>query len=243
MTYQLKKISKHKKELKTEQMKVAAIFHTSDTLLPNEDTIAEIESVAKQPGVFHHVAVMSDVHSKKGRKNPTGTVVASEYLMPQINDTAPNCGMRFLKTNLTDGDLAGNNLDKLFTELVKVIPTKTYIGTNIPYSLVMDICRKGLAPVKEYFQSRTKNEIENTYEKGNFFTEEISEKDILNAIPKLFLQIGKYRLGILGAAGNHFLDLMKITDIKDPKIAEKFGIVKKCAMIGARQIKKCEEKI
>ncbi|MCX6763210.1 MAG: RtcB family protein [Candidatus Moranbacteria bacterium] len=227
MPYQLKNISEHKKELKTSQMQVPAVFHTSDALMPNDDTISEIELVAKQPGVFHHVAVMSDVHSKKGRKNPTGTVVASEFLMPQINDTAPNCGMRFLKTNLTDEDLANGNLDKLFNELVKVIPTKAYVGTKVSYSLIMDICRKGMAPVKEFFKSRTKNEIENSYKNGNFFhleTEFPSEQDILNAIPKLFLKIGKYRLGILGAAGNHFLDLMKISEIQNPEIAEKFGL-------------------
>ena len=208
-------------------MKVPAVIHASDELLPNEDTLAEIETVAKQPGVFHHVTVMSDVHSKKGRKNPTGTVVASKFLMPQINDTAPNCGMRFLKTNLTDADLADGKLDELFNELVKVIPTKAYIGTAIPYSLVMDICRLGLEPVTKYFQTRTKNEIENTYKNCNFFRLEArlpNEQDILNAIPKLFLKIGKYRFGILGAAGNHFLDLMKITEIKNEEIAKKFGI-------------------
>jgi len=71
----------------------------------------------------------------------------------------------------------------------------------------------------------TKNEIENTFEGGNFFSEVPTEKDILNAIPKLFLRIGQYRLGILGAAGNHFLDLMKITEIQDSEIAKKFGLV------------------
>lgn len=227
MSYLTKTISDHKKELKTNTMKVPAVLHVSDELMPNDDTLAEIEAVASDSHVFHHVAVMSDVHSKKGRKNPTGTVVASKnHLLPQINDTAPNCGMRFLKTNLTDADLAGDKLDKMFNELVKVIPTKTYSGTIIPYQLVMDICRQGVVAVKSYFKTRAKNEIENTFENGNFFldTQCPSEKDILNAIPKLFLHIGKYRLGILGAAGNHFLDLMKITEIKNPEIAEKFGI-------------------
>lgn len=207
------------------EMKIPAILHVSDDLMPNDSTLEEIANVASEPYVFHHVAAMSDVHSKKGRKNPTGTVVASEkYLLPQINDTAPNCGMRFLKTNLTDDDFGETGVEHLFNELVKVIPTKTYVGTKIPYSLVMDICRKGIAPVKKYFKTRTKNEIENTYKNGNFFDEEVSERDITDVIPKLFLNIGKYRLGILGAAGNHFLDLMKITEIKDPEIAKKFGI-------------------
>lgn len=206
-------------------MKVPAILHVSDDLMPNDSTLEEIANVASSEHVFHHIAAMSDVHSKKGRKNPTGTVVASEkYLLPQINDTAPNCGMRFLKTNLTDDDLGETGIERLFTELVKVIPTKRYVGTKIPLSLVLDICRQGVAPIKEYFHTRTKNEIENTYKHGNFFTSDVSERDILDVIPKLFLHIGKYRLGILGAAGNHFLDLMKITEIKNQEIAKKFGI-------------------
>lgn len=228
MPYKLKNISEHKKEFQTEKMKVPAVLHTSDDLLPNDDTLGEIEAVASSPYAFHHVAAMSDVHSKKGRKNPTGTVIATEkHLLPQINDTAPNCGMRFLKTNLTDEDFSNGNLDKLFAELVNVIPTKKYIGTKIPLQLVFDICRHGSAAAKDYFNIRTKNEIENTYKNGNFFGDffpEVSERDILNAIPKLFLQIGRFRLGILGAAGNHFLDLMKISEIKNPEIADKLGL-------------------
>jgi len=222
------------KRLKTEKMKVPAIFHVSDDLMPADATIREIENVASSPYVFHHISAMSDVHSKKGRKNPTGTVVASEkYLLPQINDTAPNCGMRFLKTNLTDADLTPGKIEKLFEELIEVIPTKKYIGTQIPFQLVMDICRKGVAPVKKFFGTRTKNEIENSFQQGNFFSAEggsasgggyPSERDILDSIPRLFLKIGRYRLGILGAAGNHFLDLMQITGIKDPLLAQKLGV-------------------
>ena len=223
--YNFKNLSEHKKEMQTGAMKVPAIFHASDDLLPNDDTLAEIEATAASGFVFDHFVAMSDVHSKKGRKNPAGTVVATEkYLLPQINDTAPNCGMRFLKTNLTDDDLKNGKMDKLFQELVKVVPTKAYIGTTVPYSLVMDICRFGVKPVTEYFKTKTKNEVQNTFNKGTCFYKETSEKDILNAIPKLFLHIGKYRLGILGAAGNHFLDLMKITEIKDENLAEKLGV-------------------
>lgn len=208
-------------------MKVPAVLHLSEDLLPNDDTLSEIEHAASQPQVFHHIAVMSDVHSKKGRKNPTGTAIASEnYLMPQINDTAPNCGKRFIKTNLTDKDLSPENIDKLFRSLIKPIPTKTYIGTPIPYSLVMDICREGLPAVKRHFNTEIRNEIENTYKNGSFFENIVSEKEITNTIPKFFLHIGKYRLGILGAAGNHYLDLMKISEIKNEEIAKKLGVYK-----------------
>lgn len=223
---EIKSIARHRKIIEPQNgMKVPVILHCSDDLLPNEHTLKQLENTASQKYVFHHIAVLSDVHDKKGRKNPTGSVVASEkYLLPQINDTAPNCGMRFLKTNLTDADLTPENIDKLFNALLGPIPTKAYTGTPVPYSLVVNICRHGLKPVTEYFQTRTKNEIENTFKGGSFFDEEVSKKEITDAIPQLFLWIGKYRLGILGAAGNHFLDLIKISEIKNPEIAERFGI-------------------
>jgi len=215
-------------KFQTPDMKIPVIFHASKKLLPNEYTFSQLENLGKNEKIFSHIAAVSDVHPKKGRKNPTGTIVASRnHIFPQINDTAPNCGMRFLKTNLNEENFSAEKIDELFNELVKVIPTKKFIGTKIPFSLVMNIAKKGVKPITEYFDTHTKNEIENTYQNGNIVEKkDITNKDIFNVIPKLFLYTGKYRLGILGAAGNHFLDLMKITDIKNNEIAEKFNLKK-----------------
>ncbi len=226
--YETISISPHKKEFRNLTMKIPVIFHTSENLLPNEETFKQLEKLAQDERMFHHIAAMSDVHPKKGRKVPTGTVAASlSHLFPQINDTAPNCGMRFVKTELTDENTTPEKIDELFNELVKTVPTKKYFGVDVPYSLALDICKSGIAPVIEHFKTQTKNEIENTYHQGNFFgTENPTNRDILNVVPKLFLKIGSKRLGILGAAGNHFLDLMKITEIKDEDVSQKFGIRK-----------------
>ena len=226
MKYKVNEVSAHKKEFSTTEMKVPVLLHTSEELLPNDETFGQLENLAKDKRLFHHIAAMSDVHPKKGRKNPTGTAIASkDILLPQINDTAPNCGMRFLKTNLTVDNTTENQIDAIFRELVKVVPTKKYVGTKISYKRALDVARFGIKPLVEHFKTRTKNEVENCYSNGNFFKDQqLSERDILDAVPSLFFHIGKYRLGILGAAGNHFLDLMKITEIKNKEIAEKFGI-------------------
>ncbi|KKQ47207.1 MAG: hypothetical protein US66_C0016G0006 [Candidatus Moranbacteria bacterium GW2011_GWD2_37_9] len=220
-----KKINLHLQQFQTKEMSVPVIFHTSDALLPNQHTFDQLENLGKDKRLFSHIAAMSDVHPKAGRKNPTGTIVASKtHLFPQINDTAPNCGMRFLRTDLNDQNLTEEKIDELFKELIEVIPTKKYVGNKIPYQLAVDIAHKGIDPLLSHLKSRTKNELENSSMNGNMVPEEISQRDIFDAIPKFFFHVGKYRLGILGAAGNHFLDLMKITEIKDNEIAEKFNL-------------------
>ncbi len=226
MLADLTSLSNNKKRFQTQEMKLPVVFHASEALFPDEETFRQLENLAKDERLFHHISVLSDVHPKEGRKNPTGTAIASQnYLFPQINDTAPNCGMRFLRTDLDENNFAEDKIDLLFKKLVETVPTKKYVGTEISYCLALDICKRGISPLLHDFKTRTKNEIENCFANGNFFrNEEITSRDILDVIPKLFVKIAKYRLGILGAAGNHFLDLMKISEIKNREIANKFNL-------------------
>jgi tRNA-splicing ligase RtcB (3'-phosphate/5'-hydroxy nucleic acid ligase) len=225
--YHLEKISKHKRVIEASgEMKVPVVFHVSDKLMPGAETIRELIDIASDPHVFHHIAALSDVHSKKGRKNPTGTAIATKrYFLPQTMDTAPNCGMRMMKTPFGSDDLSEKKIDALFEELVKIIPTTTYVGTRVSYKTILDVCRRGSLAVLDEFRIES-DEISNIFKGGNLFEETPSEKEILDSIPTPFLRIGQLRLGILGAAGNHFLDLMKVTDIIDEDIADKFGVKK-----------------
>jgi tRNA-splicing ligase RtcB (3'-phosphate/5'-hydroxy nucleic acid ligase) len=207
-------------------MKVPIIFHVSDDLMPGKETIQELVDIASDPHVFHHIAALSDVHSKKGRKNPTGTAIATKrYFLPQTMDTAPNCGMRMMKTPFYVSDFSEKDINRLFEELIKVIPTATYIGTRVSYKTVLDVCRRGSQAIIDEFRLNA-DETEFIFKNGNLFEEIPSEKEILSSIPSAFLRIGQLRLGILGAAGNHFLDMMKVTDIVDNDIAEIFGVKK-----------------
>lgn len=226
--YNIESISEHKKKFQTDKMKVPAVFFMSEELLPQDDSFAKLEDVASNPDtLFRSVVAMPDACSKPGRKNASGTVIVSEkYILPQVNDSDPNCGMRLLKTNLTEENFSGVEVDKLFQELVKVVPTKKFVGTKVPFRIVVDICRKGTRAIIDYLGIKTKNELENTQNGGNFFNREMTRQDIFDVIPKLYLFFAKFRLGIIGAAGNHFLDLMKVTDLVDPEMAENFGLKK-----------------
>jgi len=226
--YNIESLSEHKKKFQTERMKVPAVFFMSDELMPQDDSLRKLEDVASNADtLFRQIAAMPDVSSKPGRKNASGTVVVSgKYILPQVNDSDPNCGMRLVKTNLTEENFSPEDVDKLFQELVKAVPTKKFVGTKVPFSVVVDICRKGTRAIVDYLGIKTKNELENTQNGGNFFNREMTRQDIFDVIPRLYLFFAKFRLGILGAAGNHFLDLMKVTDLVNPEVAEKFGLKK-----------------
>jgi tRNA-splicing ligase RtcB len=218
-------LSPYKSEWKTGKMKVPVVFHIQKDLMPGQATLDQLESVASNDTVFHHIAAMADVHSKPGRKNATGTTVTSErYILPQVNDSDPACGMRLVKTNLNEDNITPEELDTLFKALVDTVPTKAYVGTYLPFRVIVDICRQGIAPLIKHLGIETKNETTHCLENGNFFDQEKSRKDIFAVIPKLFLFFAQFRSGVLGAAGNHFLDLMKVTDILDEETAQKFGL-------------------
>jgi len=220
-------ISDYRSKFKTEQMKAPVVFHIQEKLMPKQETLDQLESVASNDGIFHHIAALADIHSKPGPKNATGTIIASEkYIFPQVNDSDPACGMRLVKTNLDDTNITKKELDKLFQALVKTVPTKTYIGTYLPFRIVVDICRQGIMPLINYLGIQTKNETTNCLERGNFFDMKKTSKDIFNVIPKLFLFFAQFRSGILGAASNHFLDLVKVSDILDEETAQKFRLRK-----------------
>jgi len=223
----LTKKSEHHFSLKTSEMQVPAEFLMNENLLPAEETFRQIESIATHGSLFQATAAMPDVMSKPGRKNAAGTTVVSDtHILPQVNDSDPNCGMRVVATNLTDQNTTPEQIDELFEALVPEVPTKAYVGTRVPFHVVVDICRKGTQAIIDHLGIDTKDELINTQGGGNYFGRELSKQDIFDVIPKLYLHFAQFRLGITGAAGNHFLDLMKITDIVSEKEATKMGLNK-----------------
>jgi tRNA-splicing ligase RtcB len=143
-----------------------------------------------------------------------------------VNDSDPACGMRLVRTNLNEDNITEEELKRLFEALVPKVPTKAYLGTYLPFRIIVDICRKGIQPLIDHLGMETKFESENSIDRGNFFEKEKSRKEILETIPPLFLFFAQFRSGILGAAGNHFLDLMKVTDTLDESTAQKLGVKK-----------------
>src|SRR3989344_2742710 len=220
-------VAKHKREFKTPKMTVPVVFHIEEKLMPGQATMEQLESVASNDCVFHHIAAMADVHSKPGRKNATGTTVTSEkYILPQVNDSDPACGMRLVRLDLDETNITPEEIDQIFRAATKTVPTKKYVGTVLPFRIIVDICRLGIQPLIDYLGIKTKNEAINSIDRGNFFATPPSRRDVMRFLPPLFLFFAQFRAGIIGAAGNHFLDLMKVTEVVDPEVAAKFNLRK-----------------
>jgi tRNA-splicing ligase RtcB len=200
-------------------------FNMSEDLMPGDDSYEKLAKIAQDPRVFHHIAALTDIHSKPGRKNPTGSVVATEKeILPQLTDSAPNCGMRLIKTPFFKGDLTEEQIDQLFQEYVRTVPTKTYWGTFFSHKDILEISKRGSEPVLERF-GKSKAQLENTLLKGNMFGDQkVTNEELFDSIPSLFFRVAQSRLGILGEAGNHFLDLLLVNDVFDKATADKLGV-------------------
>ncbi|MFA4817363.1 MAG: RtcB family protein [Parcubacteria group bacterium] len=223
----MENLAPNQREIKTETMQVPAILFSSKKNVPEKETLDLVEKLAESPEIFHHIAVLSDAHPKLNIINPTGSVVASENnIIPEVMDAAPNCGMRVILTDLTEQNLTPEKMNGLFQDLRSAIPSKKIIGARISFQKVLDIFRNGSSALKNTFNFRTANEIENTYKNGNFFPADNlpSEKDILQKLPKAIIRIGKCRLGLLGATNSHFLSLTRVASVENFELAEKLGL-------------------
>jgi tRNA-splicing ligase RtcB len=80
----------------------------------------QLHNVAKLPWVFHHVAVMPDVHAGKGCT--VGSVIAmKDAVAPAAVGVDIGCGMGAIRTSLTASDLP-DNLDELRDAIEQAIP-------------------------------------------------------------------------------------------------------------------------
>jgi tRNA-splicing ligase RtcB len=227
MDYKPENLMPSQMEIKTEKMKVPAVFFVSKKTMLKAETMESISKLAENQEIFHHIAVLSDAHTKPGIINPTGSVVASKKsVLLETLDAAPNCGMRVILTDFSEQELTQEKVAELFNGLRLEIPSKKIIGTRISFQKALDIFRNGSLALKDIFNFRTEREIENSYKNGNFFSVDRvpMEREILQALPRAICHIAKYRLGLLGATGSHFLSLMRVVSIENNELAEVFGL-------------------
>ncbi len=187
-----------------------------------EDTIGQIMNVTQMPGVLDPVIALPDAHFGYGL--PMGSVAAFDsekgVISAGLCGFDINCGINSIRTNLTAEEVK-EKIDELIPALFNAIPCG--VGSKGKLRLndkeLDEVMIKGCKWAVENGYG-VKEDLENMEENGCMEGADHSK------VSDLAKKRGKPQLGTLGA-GNHFLEIQKVTDIYDKEFAEKVGIIKK----------------
>jgi tRNA-splicing ligase RtcB (3'-phosphate/5'-hydroxy nucleic acid ligase) len=204
------------------EMKVPAIIYASSRLLESvrkDLTLQQARNVACLPGIQRMSYVMPDAH--QGYGFPIGGVAAFDMdegiISPGGVGYDINCGVRLLRTDFAEQDIAARRKE-LLAEIFKEVPAGVGKGgiTRLRRGVLLDILTKGAEWAAENGYG-TGEDLLMTEENGRMEDADpafVSERALERGVPQL---------GTLGA-GNHFLEIQKVSHIYDQDLAAVFGI-------------------
>jgi len=178
-----------------------------------------LANVACLPGIVGPAMAMPDCHYGYGF--PIGGVAATDaedgVISPGGVGYDINCGVRLMRTELTEGQVRPVLRD-LVNQLFRDVPTGVGEGGRIRLSPAeLDkVMTKGAAWVVEQGQG-TPDDLANTEEAGAMPGADPS------AVSDRARQRGMPQLGSLGS-GNHFLEVQVVEEVFDPQAADAMGI-------------------
>jgi tRNA-splicing ligase RtcB len=219
----LKKINDYTWEIpKTGEMKVPTVIYTSSKLLESlkrDKTLQQARNVACLPGIQKMAYVMPDAH--QGYGFPIGGVAAFDLdrgiISPGGVGYDINCGVRLLKTEYTEKDIHEKR-KLLLAEIFREVPAGVGKGgiTRLNRNVLLEVCIKGAEWAVENGYGQ-REDLKRTEEYGR-----MREADPSHLSPRA-IERGIPQLGTLGA-GNHFLEIQKVSEIFDGDVAGVFGI-------------------
>jgi tRNA-splicing ligase RtcB (3'-phosphate/5'-hydroxy nucleic acid ligase) len=194
--------------------------------------LKQVANVAALPGIVRHSIAMPDVHSGYGFC--IGNVAAFDVEDPQAVVSPGgvgfdiNCGVRLLRTNLTEADVQGSTREQLCQALYDHIPVgvgqRGVIPLNSPgldevLALGMEYClREGYAWPED---------LQHCEERGRMLTADPAR------VSRRAKKRGVKQLGTLGA-GNHYAEIQVVEEVFDGAAAQRMGIAtvgQVCVMI------------
>ncbi|MCX6562375.1 MAG: RtcB family protein [Candidatus Aminicenantes bacterium] len=204
------------------EMKVPARIFASRKLLESvrgDSTLEQAENVACLPGIQRMSYVMPDAH--QGYGFPIGGVAAFDLeegiISPGGVGYDINCGVRLLRTDFTEKDVAGKRKE-LLAEIFKEVPAGIGKGgvTKLSVGVLKEILVKGAQWAVENGYGMA-DDLRMTEEEGR-----MKDADGSRVSPRA-MERGIPQLGTLGS-GNHFLEIQKVDRIFDPETAHIFGV-------------------
>ncbi|MGH7494296.1 MAG: RtcB family protein [bacterium] len=189
-------------------------FFLTPELMPDAETVAQLENLARATGLAHHVAVLPDVHRKSRNLSPTGTVVAAKNaIVPRAVDTGINCGMRMVRTDIDVRALTAPVLDAIFDELRRTIPVLEHEHDALSAQEVADILVQG----GRWSQKRyglSEEELNGVESRATMPTDTTDAAAIVASMPEQAIKKGLRSFCTIGD-GNHFLELQEIIEVLD----------------------------
>ena len=204
------------------KMLVPAKIYANDYIMDRikqDRTLEQIANVACLPGIQKHALALSDAHQGYGFciGGVAGTDAETGMISPGGVGYDINCGVRVLRSNLHEKDIAAD-LPDLLNTIFKKVPSG--LGSkgriDISYSELDSLLNTGLNWTLDKGYAN-ENDLEHCEERGclpDSNADLISEKAKQRAISQV---------GSLGS-GNHFLEIQKVDEIYNLDIANKLGI-------------------
>lgn len=203
-------------------MKVPGLIYADESMLPHiqgEKALEQVANVAFLPGIVGRSLAMPDIHWGYGF--PIGGVAATRVKDGVISPGGVgfdiNCGVRLLRSNLTEEEVRPR-IVKLVDTLYRNVPSGVGSEGKLKLSKpeVDRVLREGArwAVERGYGEPR---DLEVTEENG---TMSGAEPENVSVRAK---QRGAPQLGTLGA-GNHFVEVEVVEEIFEPSVALTMGI-------------------
>jgi len=207
-----------------QDMRVPARAYVSEKMLTEafkDKSLFQLVNVATLPGIQKYALAMPDMH--EGYSSPIGGVAAIRasdgIISPGMCGYDINCGMKLLKSDYSEKEIKPY-LDKLATEIQKEVPSGLGRGRQIKLSIgeIDKILEGGAKHLVEKGYGE-KEDVENCEAGGKLDWAGAS------AVSTYAKNRGRDQVGTLGS-GNHFLEIQKVAEIFDEKVAEAFGLFK-----------------
>ena len=203
-------------------MKVPVRIYADEPLLQkmlSDRTIMQAKNVSSIPGIVGQSIVLPDGH--EGYGFPVGGVAAMDAEEGMISPGGVgydiNCGVRLLRSNLTEKDVRAK-LKDLVTDLFSSIPSG--VGSKgsvrLTPSELDEVLVKGVnwAIDNGYGSSDDADVCEENGQIQNADPNKVSDKARKRGAPQL---------GSLGS-GNHFLEVQKVAEVHDEEAANRMGL-------------------
>ncbi len=203
-------------------MRVPGVVYADESMLPHvleDKAMEQVANVAFLPGIVSHSLAMPDIHWGYGF--PIGGVAAmglkNGVVSPGGVGFDINCGVRILRTNLTENEVHPR-IRELVEALYRAVPSG--IGSSGRVHLkageINDVLTQGSKWAVKRGYGRPED-LETTEDGGCI---EGADPAQVSAKAK---ERGEPQLGTLGS-GNHFLEVGIVDEIQDPEAAAAMGV-------------------